>query len=145
MKKIKVKNSGTIKIQTFDDFLDGYLAIGESLKNIPFDIKRFYFINNLFNKKAVRGKHAHRKLEQVIFCVNGSFTLELDDGKTKQNILMDDPSYGVRLGSMLWHSMKKFSKDCAIAVVASMHYDEKDYIRNYEEFKRLASAIKKSK
>jgi len=145
MKKIKVKNSGILEIQSFDDFPDGYLAIGEVQKNIPFEIKRFYFINNLFNEKATRGKHAHRKLEQCIFCINGRFTLELDDGKNKQKILMNNPRLGVKLGSMLWHNMKKFSKDCLIFVVASMHYDEKDYIRSYEEFKRLASTVKKPK
>jgi hypothetical protein len=145
MKKIKVKNSGIIEIQSFNDFPDGFLTIGEAQKNIPFEIKRFYFINDLFNKKAVRGKHAHHKLEQYIFCVNGRFTLELDDGKNKQNILMDNPRYGVRLGRMLWHTMKKFSKDCVIAVVANMHFDEKDYIRDYEEFQRLVSALEKTK
>ena len=84
--KIKVKNSGIIKLQFFDDFPDGNLVIGEAEKNIPFKIKRVYFINSLFNKKSQRGLHAHKKLEQIIFCVNGHFTLRLDDGKTKQNI-----------------------------------------------------------
>jgi dTDP-4-dehydrorhamnose 3,5-epimerase-like enzyme len=142
MKKIKVKNSGIIEIQSFDNFPDGYLAIGEARKNIPFNIKRFYFIKNLFNKKTVRGKHAHHRLEQCIFCINGKFTLELDDGENKQNILMNNPRYGVILGHMLWHDMKKFSKDCIILVVASMYYNEKDYIRNYDEFKQLAKAVK---
>lgn len=132
--KIKVKNSGVVKPQFFDDFPDGNLVIGESLKAIPFEIKRLYYINNLFNKKAVRGKHAHKKLEQIIFCINGTFRLCLDDGKTKQNITMDNPYWGVRLGPMLWHTMDKFSKDCVILVVASDYYKESDYIRSYEEF-----------
>lgn len=135
--KIKVKYSGVVGAQFYDDFPDGNLVIGESLKNIPFAIKRFYFINNLFNKNAVRGFHAHKKLEQVIFCINGSFTLNLDDGYRKQSIKMDSPYYGIRLGAMLWHTMSKFSADCVILVVASDYYKKSDYIRNYEEFKKI--------
>lgn len=137
IKKIKVKNSGTIKLHFFDDFPDGNLVIGEAEKNIPFKIKRIYFINNLFNKKSQRGLHAHKKLEQIIFCVNGHFTLQLDDGKIKQNILMNDPYYGVRLGPLLWHHMTKFSSDCVILVLASDYFKESDYIRDYGEFKKL--------
>lgn len=134
VKKIKVKNSGIIKLQFYNDFPDGNLVIGEGKKNVPFEIKRIYFINNLFNKKAIRGKHAHKKLEQIIFCVNGCFTLTLDDGKNKQKILMDDPCIGVRLGAKLWHTMTKFSSDCVILVLASNYFMENDYIRNYEKF-----------
>lgn len=135
--KIKVNFSGIIDAQFYDDFPDGNLVIGESLKSIPFSIKRFYFINNLYNKNAERGKHAHKKLEQVIFCVNGSFNLNLDDGKTKQTIKMNSPYFGVKLGAMLWHTMSDFSADCVILVVASDYYKKNDYIRNYEEFKKL--------
>ena len=136
---IKVKNSGIINLNFYDDFPDGNLVIGEALKTIPFAIKRIYFINNLFNKNAERGKHAHKKLEQIIFCINGSFKLNLDDGKTKQSFLMDSPYYGVRLGTMLWHTMTNFSKDCVILVLAADYYKEKDYIRNYEEFKKIVN------
>ncbi|MBA3047762.1 FdtA/QdtA family cupin domain-containing protein [Patescibacteria group bacterium] len=133
-KKIKVKNSGIIKLQFFDDFPDGNLVIGEAKKNVPFNIKRFYYINNLFNKKSHRGLHAHKKLEQIIFCVNGHFTLLLDDGEIKQNILIDDPYSGIRLGPKLWHHMTKFSSDCVILVLADDYYKESDYIRNYNKF-----------
>jgi len=134
IKKIKVKNSEIIKLQFFNDFPDGNLVIGEAKKNIPFEIKRIYYINKLFNKKAKRGYHAHKKLDQVIFCINGSFVLNLDDGLNKQDILLNDPCYGIRLGSLLWHTMEKFSSDCVILVLANDYYDENDYIRNYDEF-----------
>lgn len=142
-KRIKVKNSGIIKLQFFNDFPDGNLVIGESKKSVPFEIKRIYFINNLFNKKSIRGKHAHKKLEQIIFCINGHFTLNLDDGKKKQSILMNDPYYGARLGPKLWHTMTKFSNDCVILVLASDYYEEKDYIRDYEEFLRYVRGTKR--
>lgn len=135
--KIKVKNSGCIVLDFYNDFPDGNLVIGEALKNVPFKIKRFYFINDLFNKIAERGKHAHKKLEQIIFCVNGSFKLNLDDGKTKQSVVMDSPYFGIKLGPLLWHTMSDFSKDCVLLVVANDYYKESDYIRNYEEFKKV--------
>lgn len=143
MKKIKVKNSGIVKLQCFNDFPDGNLMIGEAEKSIPFKIKRFYFINNLFNKKSVRGKHAHKKLEQYIFCVNGQFTLSLDDGKNKQNIIMSDPSIGIKLGPLLWHTMSKFTSDCVLLVVASDYYKKDDYIRDYSEFLEVVRSRKK--
>ena len=132
--KIKVKNSGVVHLQFYDDFPDGNLVIGEAKKNIPFEIKRVYYINNLFNKAAVRGKHAHKKLEQIIFCINGSFELKLDDGTTKQTITLDNPYFGIRLGKLLWHTMSKFSKNCVILVLANDIYKENDYLRNYKEF-----------
>ncbi|MEA2112494.1 MAG: FdtA/QdtA family cupin domain-containing protein [Patescibacteria group bacterium] len=132
--KIKVRHSRIIKLQSYNDFPDGNLVIAESKKNIPFEIKRVYFINNLFNNEAIRGKHAHKKLKQVIFCINGHFTLHLDDGKNKQKITLNDPSCGIYLGSKLWHTMNNFSSDCVILVLAEDYYDEKDYIRNYDNF-----------
>jgi dTDP-4-dehydrorhamnose 3,5-epimerase-like enzyme len=123
-----------IKLQYYDDFPDGALVIGEAGKSVPFDIKRMYYITNLSNRKAVRGKHAHRKLEQYIFCLSGSFRLHLDDGETKQNFTIDSPYYGIRLGPKLWHTMTKFSRDCVILVLADDYYEESDYIRDYEQF-----------
>ncbi|MDO8592382.1 MAG: FdtA/QdtA family cupin domain-containing protein [bacterium] len=134
MNKIKVKNAKIIKLQFFNDFPDGNLVIGEEKKSVPFAIKRFYFINNLFNKKAIRGLHAHKKLKQIILCVNGSFELHLDDGRTKQKIIMNDPYTGIYLGSKVWRVMKKFSSDCVILVVASDYYKESDYFRDYQKF-----------
>ena len=141
-KKIKVKNSGIIKLNFYDDFPDGILVIGEAKKNIPFDIKRVYYITNLSNPKGIRGKHAHKKLEQYIFCVSGSFRLQLDDGETKQYLTIDSPYYGIRLGPKLWHTMKRFSRDCVILVLASDYYKESDYIRDYSQFLEY---VKKSK
>lgn len=137
---ILVKNSGYIDLKLIRDDRDGNLVILEALRDIPFEIKRLYYITNLENSVSVRGKHAHRHLEQVIFCVQGSFTLGLDDGKNQQRILMSQVNIGVRLGKMLWHTMEDFSSGCVLLVVASDYYDEKDYIRNYEEFLRLARA-----
>jgi hypothetical protein len=136
--KLAVKNSGLLALNFFKDLPDGNLFIAEARKQVPFDIERVYFINNLANQKAIRGKHAHRQLQQGIFCINGSFVLHLDDGDIKQRILINDPSCGVLLGPMLWHTMSSFSYDCVILVLASAPFDEADYIREYEEFCSLA-------
>lgn len=133
-----VNNSGVVRLQFFEDPPDGNLAIAEASKNIPFDIKRVYFINSLDNPDAIRGKHAHKHLKQAIFCINGSFTLELDDGSKKQRVKMDTPYAGVILDGLLWHKMTGFSEDCVILVFANARYDPADYIRDYEEFLELA-------
>lgn len=140
--EIKVKNSGFINLQIFRNFPDGDLFVGEANKNIPFKIKRVYFINNFANKKAVRGLHAHKKLTQVIFCIKGSFRLHLDDGYKRQTIKLRDPSKGIILGPGLWHKITDISKDCVILVLASDLYKESDYIRDYKEFLKF---IKKKK
>jgi dTDP-4-dehydrorhamnose 3,5-epimerase-like enzyme len=134
---IKVKNSGYIDLRLIRDDRDGNLVIMEALRDIPFDIKRIYYITNLENSVSIRGLHAHRNLEQVIFCVQGSFTLGLDDGTTRQKIVMNQVNRGIRLGKMLWHTMEDFSSGCVLLVVASDYYDEADYIRNYDEFLSL--------
>ncbi|MCX6712809.1 MAG: FdtA/QdtA family cupin domain-containing protein [Candidatus Vogelbacteria bacterium] len=137
MTAIKVNNSGTVVLQSSDDRPDGLLCIGEGSKNIPFEIKRFYFITGLSQAGAVRGKHAHRKISQAIFCLNGSFDLFLDDGKNTQTIQLNDPAQGILLGPLLWHTMTDFSPDCVILVVADSPYLATDYIRDYSEFKSL--------
>ena len=135
---LRVRNSGLLPLKFFKDLPDGNLFIAEAGRQVPFDIKRVYFINTLANPKAVRGKHAHRQLQQAIFCINGAFTLHLDDGHAKQRIVMNDPARGVLLGTMLWHTMSSFSYDCVILVLASDHFDEADYMRDYAEFLALA-------
>lgn len=131
---IQVEHSGIIELPSFNDFPDWNLVIGEVHKDIPFDIKRIYYINQLHNPTAVRGKHAHKKLEQIIFCINGNFTLVLDDGINKQSILMNNPCIWIKLWAKLWHDMMEFSPDCVILVLADDYYNKEDYIRNYEEF-----------
>lgn len=135
--RLKVKHSGLVKLQFFRDLPDGNLFIAEARDHIGFDIKRIYFINSLANPRAIRGKHAHKTLEQVLFCVAGSFVLHLDDGSVTQRITLNDPSCGIRLGPVLWHTMSSFSYDCVILVLASDWFDESDYIRDYDMFLKL--------
>ena len=138
--RINVQRSGLVRLQFFKDLPDGNLFIAEAGKQVPFEIKRVYFINSLANPSAIRGKHAHKRQEQVLFCISGSFVLHLDDGTTTQRITLNDPSCGIRLGPLLWHTMSSFSYDCVILVLADGWFDESDYIRDYDTFIRYVRA-----
>ncbi len=140
MKEIKVKHSGYVEVPRMENPEGGNLSFMEGNRHIPFDIKRVYFINQLENAVNTRGKHAHRETEQVIFCVQGDFMLDLDDGETTQTIRMVKDNVGVLLGAKLWHSMRAFSRDCVMLVIASAPYEEADYIRDYDEFRRYVGA-----
>ena len=131
---MRVKNCRTIELKFIDDGVDGNLVVVEALKQVPFEIKRVYFINNLKDNKAIRGHHAHKKLEQALFCIDGSFELLLDDGKHKQKVLLTKPHVGVYMGKGVWHTMQKFSPDCIILVLASDLYNESDYIRDHSSY-----------
>ena len=136
MKTEPVDEKDIVKLKAFIDPSRGNLFFGEAKKHVPIVIKRFYFITKSPNRKTVRGMHAHKTLEQVFFCISGSFELYLDDGKKKQKIVMNEPSTGVRVRKMVWHHMTEFSPDCVIFVVASNYHKESDYIRDYGEFLR---------
>jgi hypothetical protein len=138
---LRVQRSGIIVLPSFEDMPDGNLYIAEVGKTIPFKIKRVYYINNLANREAIRGRHAHRVLEQVLFCVSGSFLLHLDDGTTRQRMRLNNPALGVRIGPLLWHTMSSFSYDCVIVVFANDWYRERDYIRAYDEFLQAATVV----
>ena len=136
-----MRNCYPINLPVIVDGIDGKITVAESLQNIPFEIKRVYYIYDLQNLSAIRGKHAHRELEQVIFCLNGSFRLGTDDGKQKEEILLDQRHTGIFLGKGLWHTMTAFSKDCVLLVIASDHYKESDYIRDYDEFMKYTRIL----
>lgn len=134
MEKIYVKNVKLIQLSQINDGNDGILSVAEESKEISFHIKRFFYIYNLKNSNAVRGKHAHRKVEQVLFCLNGSFEILLDDAENRQSIKLSEPNTGIYLGTYVWNVMRNFSDDCIILVIASDIYDENEYIRDYNQF-----------
>ncbi len=111
----------------------GQLVALEELKNIPFDIKRVYYIYNTI-AGVTRGKHAHRKLQQILICVSGSCRIRLDDGYEKKEILLDDPTLGLYISNDTWREMYDFTPDAVLLVLASEYYNTDDYIRDYDEF-----------
>lgn len=114
----------------------GQLVALEENKNIPFSIKRVYFMYDT-KDDVCRGQHAHKHLRQVLFCVSGSCIVSLDDGKEKVSVKLDRPERGLFIGPGVWREMYDFSKGTVLMVVASEYYDESDYIRNYDDFKKL--------
>lgn len=137
----QTKLSYIIKIPRIAD--EAYLCFAEGRRQIPFKIKRFYFIYDVENN-AVRGKHAHKKTVQMIFCLKGKVQLILDNGIEKENIILKKPSHGLLVNKMIWHDMAKFEKDTILLVVASEYFDEADYIRNYDQFQQIAMGQKKN-
>lgn len=111
----------------------GHLVAIEGDQTIPFPIKRVYYLTALKGEHP-RGFHAHRNLKQFMVCVHGSCRLTLDNGSEKQEIVLNQSNQGVIIQSMVWRVMDRFTADCVLMVLANEHYDESDYIRDYETF-----------
>ena len=117
----------------------GKLIALESLTElVPFEIKRVYYIFDT-TPGTVRGKHAHKLLKQVMICVSGACTIECEmpDG-SKSVHRLDWPDRGLLIEGLVWRNMKEFSKDAVLLVLASEHYDEADYIREYMKFREFS-------
>ncbi len=112
---------------------DGNLVALEAMKDIPFDIRRVYYIWGS-KSNIIRGRHAHKKLEQVIICVSGSCDFILDNGSIREKVHLDNPSKGLYIKHNVWREFTNFSVDCVLIVLASDYYSEDDYVRNYEIF-----------
>ena len=122
----------TINFQPLGDERGSLVAL-EGNKSVPFDIKRVYYIFG--TKEGVsRGFHAHRNLKQVAVCVTGSCRFVLDNGKQREEVVLDKSTIGLLINDLTWREMYDFSPDCVLMVLASEYYDESDYIRDYQEF-----------
>jgi hypothetical protein len=104
--------------------------------NIPFAIKRVYYLYDIPGGES-RGAHGHKSLEQLIIAASGSFDITIDDGKNKKTVQLSRPYVGLHLKPGLWRDISNFSSGAICLVLASEHYNEKDYIRDYQEFLRL--------
>jgi dTDP-4-dehydrorhamnose 3,5-epimerase-like enzyme len=112
----------------------GSLISLESNKNIPFEIKRVYYIFDT-KKDVVRGKHAHKNLQQIIIAVSGSCKVLVDNKKDKKIYKLNNPSQGLFIQNNTWREIFEFSSDCVLMVLASEYYDKEDYIFEYENIK----------
>jgi dTDP-4-dehydrorhamnose 3,5-epimerase-like enzyme len=129
-----------IKFQKHGDDRGQLIAL-ENEKEIPFEIKRVYYMFET-GEGVRRGFHAHKNLKQILICTSGSCKIHLDDGKETKEIVLDDPSEGLFITNNLWREMYDFSKDAVLMVLASDLYNEKDYIRNYDEFLKFVKGEK---
>lgn len=111
----------------------GQLVALEELKDIPFSIKRVYYLYET-TKDVRRGFHAHKELEQILICISGSCKILLDNGCEKKIVPLEKPYEGLYVSNDMWREMYDFSEDAILLVLASELYDEADYIRDYNEF-----------
>ena len=111
----------------------GQLVALEEFKDIPFEIKRVYYMYDT-GKSVRRGFHAHKSLEQILICIHGSCKVLLDNGEEKKIIPLDKPYEGLYVPNDMWRQMFDFSPDAVLMVLASEYYDEADYIRDYDVF-----------
>lgn len=117
----------------------GQLIALENNKNIPFAIKRVYYLTQT-REDVARGFHAHKELMQVAVCISGQCLMKLDDGVNQEEVWLDSPVKAILIRKMIWREMHHFSPDCVLLVLASELYDEQDYIRSYSDFKLLAKS-----
>lgn len=115
----------------------GTLVAIEGGRDVPFEIKRVYTLTSM-SPGGIRGGHAHKMLRQVIVCLSGSCTVDLDNGSDHLSVTLNDAACGLCLEPMIWHEMRDFSPGCVLMVLAADHYDEPDYIRDRNEFLKRA-------
>ncbi len=126
------------KIITTSSVVDdrGSIAFIEFAKDLPFVIKRVYW---LYDLKKARGAHAHKELQQFLFCLHGALEVILDDGHSKESIILDTPDKGILITKSLWREIINYQNNPQLIVLASDVYKEEDYIKSYEEFKKWKS------
>ena len=121
----------------------GMLVALEECKDIPFEIKRVYYLYDT-KKEVRRGFHAHRSLEQILICIHGSCRVLLDNGAEKKTVSLEKPYEGLYIANDIWREMYDFSPDAVLLVLASDFYREEDYIRDYETFKREMGKVREN-
>lgn len=129
------------KVLNFADLGDerGKLVVVEGAKDIPFEIKRVFYIYGS-DSEVVRGQHANRESEFVLINVGGTSKVRIDNGHTEAIVELNKPMMGLYIPTMVWKDMYDFSEDSILLVLASTHYDGNEYIRNYEEYKKEMGA-----
>ncbi len=119
----------------------GNLTVAQSITNIPFDIKRVYWVYDVPAGES-RGGHAHKKCLEFIVALSGSFTVTLDDGKEKKTFLLNHPYQGLMVDTYIWRTLEDFSSGAVCLVLASEDFLEEDYIRKYEDFIEYKKCLK---
>lgn len=118
----------------------GDLAFAEAEGHVPFPIARVFYVYDV-PAAAVRGGHAHRALEQAVFCLAGRMEMVADDGGRRRTFVLDDPRRGVYLPPMVWHDLGGFATGTVYLVLASAEFDEDDYIRDRDEYLTALGAV----
>lgn len=114
----------------------GSLSVGEFQRSVPFQAKRYFLVFDVPSVET-RGAHAHRSCHQFLVSVHGRVSVLVDDGKQREEFLLDSPEVGIHIPPMVWGVQYKYSPDAVLLVFASHYYDAQDYIRDYDEFLNL--------
>ena len=117
---------------------NGKLTVVENEMQVPFDIKRVYYLYDVPGGEE-RGGHSHKALKQFIVAISGAFDVVIDDGINQRTITLNRPYQGLLIVPGIWRVINNFSSGAVCLVLASEHYDEADYVRDYQEFKQLTS------
>lgn len=134
----RIRGARVVELDRFED-LRGQLAVAELGHNLPFSPRRIFFVYGVPTRE-VRGEHAHLQLQQFLVCVHGECSVVLDDGQNREEFRLFSPRLGLYIPPLVWGTQYKFSPDAVLAVLASAEYAASDYVRDYEEFLRLAKA-----
>ena len=137
MKHTTVNDCRIIDIRKYSDNR-GYLSVIEGGEDIPFEIKRIYYLYMV--PEAARGSHAHKELQQLLVATSGSVDITLDDGQKKKTFHLDRPWKGLLVVPGLWRDLDNFSGGTVLMCLASEKYDEGDYIREYDAFLEYKNA-----
>lgn len=121
----------------------GNLTFIEADRHTPFSIERVYYLYDVPGGEA-RGGHAHRELQQFIIAASGSFDVVLDDGRERQRYHLNRSYFGLYMPRMIWRELDNFSSGSVCLVLASAHYNEADYIRDYAEYCRIVDSLPRS-
>ena len=119
----------------------GNLTVAESMINVPFNIRRAYWLYDVPGGES-RGGHAHKRLRQLVIALSGSFTVTLDDGRERRTVLLNHPYQGLMIETDVWRTLDDFSSGAVCLVLASELFDEDDYIYDYDEFLGYVGAVK---
>lgn len=135
MKNISVYDCSVIELPRIQNRA-GNITATENNIHVPFEVKRVFYIYDIPGGED-RGAHAHKECHQFLVAVSGSFEVELDDGINKRTVMLNRPYYGLHIPPGIWASEKSFSSGSVCLVLASHKYEESDYIRKYNEFKKF--------
>ena len=137
MTETRIPGVNVFHMPVFED-LRGNLSVGEIGKHVPFEVKR-YFLTFEVESEEARGEHAHRTLHQMLLCVHGRVHILADNGKVREEFILDRPNVGLHLPPMVWGVQYRFSPGAVLLVLCSDVYDPGDYIRDYRAF--VAEAV----
>lgn len=133
----RMKGIEFVSLTAASDLRGDLLAV-ELTKQVPFDVKRLFFVMNV-PSHHIRGEHAHRECHQLLVCLQGSVTVTADNGTERVEWLLDSPRTGLHILPMTWAAQYQYSNNAVLAVFASHAYDSNDYLRNYEEYIKIAN------